>query len=94
MSLKNAKEHLGKYGLDNKIKEFDTSSATVKEAALALNCKEAEIAKTLSFLVNNKPILIVTAGNRKIDNSKYKSKFNEKAKMLKADEVEPLIGYK
>ena len=94
MSLKNAKEHLKKYGLDNKIKEFDTSSATVKEAAIALNCKEAEIAKTLSFLVNNKPILIVAAGNRKIDNAKYKSKFNEKAKMIKADEVEPFIGHK
>lgn len=94
MSLENAKEHLKKYGLDNKIKEFDVSSATVKEAALALNCKEAEIAKTLSFLVNDKPILIVTAGNRKIDNAKFKSKFNEKAKMLKKDEVEPLIGHK
>ena len=94
MSLENAKEHLKKYGLDNKIKEFDVSSATVKEAALALNCKEAEIAKTLSFLVNDKPILIVTAGNRKIDNAKFKSIFNEKAKMLKKDEVEPLIGHK
>ena len=94
MSLENAKEHLKKYGLDNKIKEFDVSSATVKEAALALNCKEAEIAKTLSFLVNDKPILIVTAGNRKIDNAKYKSKFNEKAKMIKAFEVESLIGHK
>ena len=94
MSLENAKEHLKKYGLDNKIKEFDVSSATVKEAALALNCSEAEIAKTLSFLVNDKPILIVTAGNRKIDNAKYKSKFNEKAKMIKAFEVESLIGHK
>ena len=70
MSLENAKEHLKKYGLDNKIKEFDVSSATVKEASLALNCNEAEIAKTLSFLVSDKPILIVTAGNRKIDNAK------------------------
>ena len=94
MSLENAKEHLKKFRLDNKVKEFDISSATVKEAALALNCKEAEIAKTLSFLVNNKPILIVAAGNRKIDNAKYKSKFNEKAKMIKADEVEPFIGHK
>lgn len=94
MSLKNAKEHLKKYGLDNKVKEFDTSSATVKEAAIALNCSEAEIAKTLSFLVGDKPILIVTAGNRKIDNAKYKAIFREKAKMLKADEVEPLIGHK
>ncbi len=94
MSFIKAKEHLEKYGLDSNIKEFDTSSATVKEAAIALNCKEAEIAKTLSFLVSDKPILIVTAGNRKIDNAKYKSKFNEKAKMIKADEVEPLIGHK
>ena len=94
MSLENAKEHLKKYGLDNKIKEFDVSSATVKEAALALNCNEAEIAKTLSFLVNDKPILIVTAGNRKIDNAKYKSKFRDKAKMIKAFEVESLIGHK
>ena len=94
MSLKNAKEYLKKFGLDNKVKEFDTSSATVKEAALALNCNEAEIAKTLSFLVGGKPILIVTAGNRKIDNAKYKAIFQEKAKMLKADEVEPLIGHK
>ena len=89
-----AKEYLKKFGLDNKVKEFDTSSATVKEAAVALNCKEAEIAKTLSFLVGGKPILIVTAGNRKIDNAKYKSKFNEKAKMIKKDEVESLIGHK
>lgn len=94
MSLKNEKEHLKKYRLDNKVKEFDTSSATVKEAALALNCSEAEIAKTLSFLVGDKPILIVTAGNRKIDNAKYKAIFHEKAKMLKADEVESLIGHK
>ena len=94
MSLENAKEHLKKYGLDNKIKEFDVSSATVKEASLALNCNEAEIAKTLSFLVSDKPILIVTAGNRKIDNAKYKSKFSEKAKMIKAFEVESLIGHK
>lgn len=94
MSFIKAKEYLEKYGLGNKIKEFDISSATVREAAIALNCKEAKIAKTLSFLVGNKTILIVTAGNRKIDNAKYKSKFNEKAKMIKVDEVEPLIGHK
>ena len=94
MSFVKAKEYLKKFGLDNKVKEFDTSSATVKEAAVALNCKEAEIAKTLSFLVGGKPILIVTAGNRKIDNAKYKVVFNEKVKMIKRDEVEPFIGHK
>ena len=94
MSFVKAKEYLKKCGLDSKIKEFDTSSATVREAAIALDCKEAEIAKTLSFLVGDKPILIVAAGNRKIDNAKYKGKFHEKAKMLKKDEVEPLIGHK
>ena len=93
MSLKTAKEHLKKYGLDSKIKEFDTSSATVREAAIALGCEEAEIAKTLSFLVDGKPILIVAAGNRKIDNAKFKSKFHEKAKMLKRGEAETLIGH-
>ena len=94
MSFVKAKEYLKKFGLDNKVKEFDTSSATVKEAAVALNCKEAEIAKTLSFLVGGKPILIVTAGNRKIDNAKYKAEFNTKAKMIPYDDVENYTGHK
>lgn len=76
------------------MKEFDISSATVKEASTALNCKEVEIARTLSLLVGDKLILIVTAGNRKIDNAKYKKKFNEKVKMLRTDGVELLIGHK
>ena len=93
MSFINAQEHLKKFNLENNILEFTVSSATVKEAALALHCEEKEIAKTLAFLVNNEPILIVTAGDQKIDNSKYKEKFKEKAKMVPFDEVEKTIGH-
>ena len=94
MSLENAKKHLQRCGLENKIMEFSVSSATVEEAAKAIHCKEEEIAKTLSFLVDNKPILIVVAGDSKIDNSKYKSEFHTKAKMIPFDQVEELTGHK
>lgn len=93
MAFLKAKEHLEKYGLENKIMEFSVSSATVREAALALSCEEKEIAKTLSFLVNDKPILIVTAGDSKIDNKKYKEFFGCKAKMISFEDVEKLIGH-
>lgn len=94
MSLERAKEHLKKYGLEGKIMEFDVSSATVEEAAKALGCSPGEIAKTLSFLVGEKPVLIVVAGDVKIDNSKYKVFFHQKAKMIPADDVEKMIGHK
>ena len=93
MSIEKVREYLKKFGLDNKIMEFDVSSATVIEAAIALNCKEQEIAKTLSFIVNDRPVLIVTAGDSKVDNSKFKTKFNVKAKMIPFDDVERLVGY-
>ena len=93
MSFTKAKEHLKKYNLEDKIMEFETSSATVKEAAIAVGCSKAEIAKTLSFMVGDNPILIVTAGDQKVDNSKYKQAFNTKAKMLNANQVEKLIGH-
>ena len=93
MSLVNAKEYLEKYGLENRIMEFDVSSATVKEAAKAINCKEGEIVKTLSFIVNDMPILIAVAGDSKIDNSKFKAEFKTKAKMIPFDNVEELIGH-
>ena len=93
MSLKSATEYLKKFNLENEIMEFDVSSATVKEAAIALNCEEKEIAKTLSFLVNEKPIVIVVAGDAKIDNSKYKKEFQTKAKMIGFDDVEKLVGH-
>lgn len=88
-----AKEHLGKYGMDGLVSEFDVSSATVGEAAVAIGVSEGEIAKTLSFIVDEKPILIVVAGDVKIDNAKYKAKFHTKAKMIPFEKVEELIGH-
>ena len=93
MSFIKAKEYIKKYGLEKNIMEFTVSSATVEEAAKAVNCKEEEIAKTLSFLVEEKPIVIVIAGDKKIDNSKYKAEFHSKAKMIPFDNVENLIGH-
>ena len=93
MSIEKAREYLKTYGLDTQIMEFPVSSATVAEAAKALSCEEKEIAKTLSFIVEGKPILIVAAGDAKIDNSKYKAEFHTKAKMIPFEEVEALIGH-
>lgn len=93
MSLERVKKYFEKFGVKDSIMEFDVSSATVELAAKALGCEEARIAKTLSFLVDENPVLIVTAGDVKIDNAKYKSTFHAKAKMLKFEEVEPLIGH-
>lgn len=93
MSLIKAKEYIKKFGLEARVLEFNVSSATVEEAAKALNCKEEEIVKTLSFLVGDKPVLIATAGDSKIDNSKFKEEFHTKAKMIPVDMVEALIGH-
>ena len=94
MSIIKEKEYLKKYNLDDKIMEFDESSATVKEAAHAIGCLEKDIAKTLSFLVDDNPIIIVVRGDAKIDNSKYKKEFHKKAKMVSYDMVEEIIGHK
>lgn len=88
-----AKEHLQKYGMDNLVMEFDVSSATVGEAAIAVGVSEGEIAKTLSFIVDEKPILIVVAGDVKIDNAKYRAEFHAKAKMIPFESVEELTGH-
>lgn len=93
MSFTKAKKHLEKYHLEKNIIEFEVSSATVKLAALALGCEEKEIAKTLAFIINDEPILIVTAGNQKIDNTKFKETFHAKAKMLDFNSVEEKIGH-
>ena len=93
MSFTKAKEYLQKYGLDNKIMEFSVSSATVAEAAKAINCKEEEIAKSLAFIVEDKAILIVVAGDSKIDNGKFKEEFQTKAKMIPFENVEELVGH-
>ena len=94
MSIEKVREYFKKFNIENKIKEFDVSSATVELAAKALGCEEARIAKTLSFKNDDDVILIVAAGDVKIDNSKYKTNFHKKAKMLQFDEVEPLVGHK
>ncbi len=93
MSIEKARQHLKQYGMDQRIIEFSESSATVAEAAKAANCTEGEIAKTLSFLVEEKPILIVVAGDCKINNAKYKREFSAKAKMIPFELVEGLIGH-
>lgn len=93
MSVDKVRSFFQKYGLDKRIMEFGVSSATVEQAAQALSCRPERIAKTLSFNVNGRTILIVTAGDRKIDNAKYKTNFGAKAKMLTADEAEETIGH-
>ena len=93
MSIERARAHLQKYGLSEKIREFEVSSATVALAAAALGTEEARIAKTLSFSLGESVILIVAAGDAKVSNSKYKAAFEKKAKMLAFEEVEALIGH-
>ena len=93
MSFERAKEYLKEYGLENKVMEFPVSSATVEDAAKAVGCNEEEIAKTLSFIVEDKPILIVVSGDCKIDNSTYTAEFHKKAKMIPFNDVEELIGH-
>ena len=93
MSIDKVRAYLGKFGYEDKVQEFSVSSATVELAAIALNTEPARIAKTLSFMVDDSPILIVCAGDTKIDNAKYKSHFHTKAKMLDFDSVERVIGH-
>ena len=93
MAIEKVREYFAKFGIEDKIMEFEVSSATVALAAQALNCEECRIAKTLSFHVEDKVVLIVAAGDAKIDNSKYKAFFHAKAKMLSYDEAENLIGH-
>jgi prolyl-tRNA editing enzyme YbaK/EbsC (Cys-tRNA(Pro) deacylase) len=93
MALDRVKEFFRQFGLEDKIIELDTSSATVELAAKALGCEGKRIAKTLSLKLDSKSILIVMAGDAKIDNAKYRAEFGTKAKMLSADEVLANIGH-
>lgn len=94
MSIEKAREYLIKKGFDPaRIIEFDTSSATVELAAEALGCDPEHIAKSITFSVNGEPVMILAAGDAKIDNPKYKAYFGTKAKMLTAAEVDELIGH-
>ena len=93
MAIEKVKEYFKKYGMEGRIKEFDVSSATVELAAQALHCEPCRIAKTLSFMAAGCPVLIVTAGDAKIDNQKYKAQFGTKAKMLTPSEAEAMVGH-
>lgn len=97
MSIEKAKAYLAAKGVDlSRVKEFQVSSATVALAAIAVGCEEARIAKTLSFRIpgeTDRILLIVAAGDVKIDNAKYKARFRTKAKMLSRDEAEECTGY-
>ena len=93
MSIERAKAYLKTLGMEERILEFDVSSATVELAAAALNCQPERIAKTLSFMVGDQALLVVAAGDAKIDNKKYKARFGTKAKMLSPQEAETLVGH-
>ena len=93
MSLAKAKKYLEEKGYVDHIIELEDSSATVELAAQALRVEPGMIAKTLSFLIGDTPILILTEGTVRIDNHKYKDTFHAKAKMIPFDEVENIIGH-
>lgn len=93
MSIEKVKNYFTQFGMLDRVLEFPVSSATVELAAIAVGCEPARIAKTLSFMVDGTPILIVTAGDAKIDNAKYKAYFHTKAKMLTPDDALELIGH-
>ena len=93
MSIEKGKAYLSRFGIEDRVREFDVSSATVELAALALGVEGARIAKTLSFKRDDGCILILAAGDARIDNHKFKEKFHMKAKMLTPDEVLSLVGH-
>ena len=93
MSVALVKEYLDGFGLSDRVMEFTVSSATVALAAQALGCAEAHIAKTLSFMQEDRVVLIVMAGDARVDNARYKMRFSQKAKMLTPDEAIQYTGH-
>lgn len=93
MAIEKVREYFKKFGIEGRIQEFSVSSATVELAAQALGVEGARIAKSMSFKVDDKAILVIAAGDVKIDNRKFKAQFHTKAKMLSPDEVSALIGH-
>ena len=94
MSIEKVKNYFKNFGIEDRIREFDASSATVELAAAALHCQPERIAKRLSFMLKYKIVIVVTAGDVKVDNKKFKNIFGIKAKMIEKDRVEELIGHK
>ena len=93
MSIEKVRTYFEALGVAGRIMEFDASSATVELAAKALSCDPARIAKSLSFEIDGGALIVVTAGDAKIDNQKYKTRFRTKAKMLSPDDAEKLVGH-
>ena len=93
MAIERVREYIKQHGMEDRVLEFDVSSATVELAAQALHCEPCRIAKTLSFMVDGHPVLVVAAGDAKVDNHKYKAQFAAKAKMLTPAEAEELVGH-
>ena len=93
MSIEKVRAYFQPLGIADRIREFDVSSATVELAAVAVGVEGARIAKSLSFKVEDRPIIIVVAGDAKVDNSRYKAQFHTKAKMLTHEEAHELIGH-
>lgn len=93
MAIEYAKQHLKHWNLDSQVLEFESSSATVLEAAQALNTEPKRIAKTLAFRYNDQTLLVVAAGDARVDNAKFKNTFNLKARMLSPDETLENVGH-
>ena len=93
MSIEKVKAYFAQFGMEDRVLEFPVSSATVELAAQALHCEPCRIAKTLSFAVGDTPVLIVAAGDARIDNHKYKARFATKAKMLTPEQAAQRIGH-
>ena len=93
MAIEKVREFFRDLGMEERIQEFDVSSATVELAAVAVGTEPEKIAKSLTFMVDEQPVMIICAGDAKINNSKYKAYFHKKAKMLTREEVNELIGH-
>lgn len=93
MAIEKVREYFKQFGMEDRILEFEVSSATVELAAKAAGTQPARIAKTMSFKDGDGCILVVTAGDTKIDNAKFKAQFHMKAKMLSPEEVDRLVGH-
>ena len=93
MSIEKVRAYFKRFGIADRIREFEVSSATVELAAVAVGVEGARIAKSLSFKIEDKPVIIVAAGDAKVDNGKYKAQFHTKAKMLTHEEAHSLIGH-
>ena len=93
MSIQKVRNYFAQWGMEDRVQELSQSSATVEEAAAALHTEGRRIAKSMSFLIDDQPILIIFAGDARVDNHKFKLRFHKKATMIKHDDVERLIGH-